>query len=38
MRRKIVSSGDAVAIIRDSDTLCCSGFGSNGVPARPWTG
>jgi propionate CoA-transferase len=34
MRRKIVSPDEAVAIIRDSDTLCCSGFGSNGVPVE----
>jgi propionate CoA-transferase len=34
MRRKIVSADEAVAIIRDSDTLCCSGFGSNGVPVE----
>ncbi|MBI2312409.1 MAG: acyl CoA:acetate/3-ketoacid CoA transferase [Betaproteobacteria bacterium] len=32
MRRKIVSAEEAVAILRDGDTLCCSGFGSNGVP------
>jgi propionate CoA-transferase len=34
MRPKIVSADEAVAIIRDSDTLCCSGFGSNGVPVE----
>ncbi len=34
MRRKIVSADEAVAIIRDADTLCCSGFGSNGVPVE----
>ena len=32
MRKKVVKSHEAVAIIRDGDTLCCSGFGSNGVP------
>ncbi len=34
MRKKVVSSAEAVAIIRDGDTLCCSGFGSNGVPVE----
>ena len=34
MRKKVVSPGEAVAIIRDGDTLCCSGFGSNGVPVE----
>ncbi len=34
MRKKIVSPQEAVAIIRDGDTLCCSGFGSNGVPVE----
>ncbi len=34
MRKKIVSATEAVAIIRDGDTLCCSGFGSNGVPVE----
>jgi len=34
MRRKIVTAAEAVAIIRDGDTLCCSGFGSNGVPVE----
>jgi len=34
MRRKIVSADEAVAVIRDNDTLCCSGFGSNGVPVE----
>jgi propionate CoA-transferase len=34
MRRKIVTPQEAVAIIRDGDTLCCSGFGSNGVPVE----
>jgi len=32
MRRKIVSPGEAVAILRDGDTLSCSGFGSNSAP------
>jgi propionate CoA-transferase len=32
MRNKIVSVEDAVAILRDGDTLACSGFGTNGVP------
>jgi propionate CoA-transferase len=34
MRKKVVSAREAVAIIRDGDTLCCSGFGSNGVPVE----
>lgn len=34
MRRKVVSAAEAVAIVRDGDTLCCSGFGSNGVPVE----
>jgi propionate CoA-transferase len=34
MRKKIVSALEAVAILRDEDTLCCSGFGSNGVPTE----
>ncbi|HJV96901.1 MAG TPA: acyl CoA:acetate/3-ketoacid CoA transferase [Albitalea sp.] len=34
MRSKIVSADEAVAIVRDGDTLCCSGFGSNGVPVE----
>lgn len=34
MRKKIVTAQEAVAIIRDGDTLCCSGFGSNGVPVE----
>jgi propionate CoA-transferase len=34
MRTKIVSAQEAVAIIRDGDTLCCSGFGANGVPVE----
>jgi propionate CoA-transferase len=32
MRKKVVSAAEAIAILRDADTLCCSGFGSNGVP------
>jgi len=32
MRNKVVSVQDAVAIVRDGDTLACSGFGTNGVP------
>ncbi len=32
MRNKIVSVQEAVAIVRDGDTLACSGFGTNGVP------
>ncbi|MGH8675791.1 MAG: acyl CoA:acetate/3-ketoacid CoA transferase [Burkholderiales bacterium] len=32
MRHKIVSVQEAVAIVRDGDTLACSGFGTNGVP------
>jgi propionate CoA-transferase len=34
MRKKVVSAAEAIAILRDSDTLCCSGFGSNGVPVE----
>jgi propionate CoA-transferase len=34
MRKKVVTVDEAVAIIRDGDTLCCSGFGSNGVPVE----
>ena len=34
MRKKVVSSAEAIAILRDGDTLCCSGFGSNGVPVE----
>jgi len=34
MRKKIVSAQEAVALVRDGDTLCCSGFGSNGVPVE----
>jgi len=32
MRSKIVSAREAVDIVRDGDVLCCSGFGTNGVP------
>jgi propionate CoA-transferase len=32
MRNKVVSISDAVNIVRDGDTLCFSGFGTNGVP------
>jgi propionate CoA-transferase len=34
MREKVVSAAEAIAILRDDDTLCCSGFGSNGVPVE----
>src|SRR5213593_3219764 len=34
MRKKVVSASEAVAILRDGDTLCCSGFGSNGMPVE----
>src|SRR5438105_606064 len=34
MKKKVVTATEAVAIIRDGDTLCCSGFGSNGVPVE----
>ena len=34
MRRKVVSADEAIAGVRDGDTLCCSGFGSNGVPVE----
>jgi propionate CoA-transferase len=34
MRKKVVSASEAIAILRDGDTLCCSGFGSNGVPVE----
>ncbi len=34
MRKKVVSPKEAIAILRDGDTLCCSGFGSNGVPVE----
>ncbi len=32
LRNKVVSVQEAVAIVRDGDTLACSGFGTNGVP------
>jgi propionate CoA-transferase len=32
MRNKVVSIEDAANIVRDGDTLCFSGFGTNGVP------
>ncbi len=34
MRKKVVSAAQAIAILRDGDTLCCSGFGANGVPVE----
>src|SRR3974390_1105907 len=34
MRKKVVSAQEAIAIVRDGDTLCCSGFGCNGVPVE----
>jgi propionate CoA-transferase len=34
MRKKVVSASEAIAILGDGDTLCCSGFGSNGVPVE----
>lgn len=34
MRKKVVSAAEAIAILRNGDTLCCSGFGSNGVPVE----
>lgn len=34
MRKKVVSAAEAIAIVHDADTLCCSGFGSNGVPVE----
>jgi propionate CoA-transferase len=34
MRKKVVSAPEAIALLRDDDTLCCSGFGSNGVPVE----
>lgn len=34
MRKKVVSATEAIAIVREGDTLCCSGFGSNGVPVE----
>ena len=32
MRRKIVTAAEAIATVQDGDTVCCSGFGCNGVP------
>ncbi len=32
MKDKIVDLRDAIAILRDNDTLVCGGFGTNGVP------
>jgi propionate CoA-transferase len=32
MRNKIVTAAEAANIVRDGDTLACSGFGTNGVP------
>ena len=34
MRKKVVSAAEAIAILHDGDTLCCAGFGSNGVPVE----
>nr|WP_319564774.1 acyl CoA:acetate/3-ketoacid CoA transferase [uncultured Rhodoferax sp.] len=34
MRKKVVSAAQAIALLRDGDTLCCSGFGANGVPVE----
>ena len=34
MKNKVVSIEDAVNIVRDGDTLCFSGFGTNGVPEQ----
>ena len=34
MRTKIVTADEAIALLRDGDTLCCSGFGTNGVPVE----
>lgn len=34
MKRKIVTAAEAIATIRDGDTLCVSGFGCNGVPVE----
>jgi propionate CoA-transferase len=33
MKNKLVTAADAVAIIRDGDTLACSGFVGSGTPA-----
>jgi propionate CoA-transferase len=32
MKNKIVSAEQAIAIIRDGDTLACSGFAGSGTP------
>jgi propionate CoA-transferase len=32
MKNKIVSAADAIAIIRDGDTVACSGFVGSGTP------
>lgn len=34
MRRKMVTAAEAIATLHDGDTLCCSGFGCNGVPVE----
>lgn len=34
MRKKVVSAAQAIALLRDDDTVCCSGFGANGVPVE----
>lgn len=34
MRKKVVSAAQAIALVREGDTLCCSGFGANGVPVE----
>lgn len=31
-KKKIISTAEAVALIKDGDTLACGGFGTNGVP------
>src|SRR3974377_1920512 len=36
MKDKIVSADEAVAIIRDRDTLCTSGFVGVGTPEELW--
>ncbi len=32
MKSKIVSADEAVALVRDGDTICCNGFVQSGVP------
>ena len=32
MKNKIVSAAEAIAIIRDGDTVACSGFVGSGTP------